>query len=168
MRCTLARTRATKPADEMLDHVHDGAHLVLVLAGRYVTDASHLEPARPVRLVYNPPGVTHTDRFRESGGIFFSLSIDDRCFERAGGRFETRAFESLRELAELDERVVVNCTGYGARALLAAAVIALFFFAAAAWREFKLHKEGRGKFAAWIAAVGFLAAAAIITYGVFA
>ena len=59
-------------------------------------------------------------------------------------------------------------SGYGARALLAAAVIALFFFAAAAWREFKLHQSGRGKFAAWIAAVGFLIAAAIITYGVFA
>jgi PiT family inorganic phosphate transporter len=59
-------------------------------------------------------------------------------------------------------------SGYGARALLAAAVIALFFFAAAAWREYKLHNEGRGKFAAWIAAVGFLVAAAIITYGVFA
>jgi len=59
-------------------------------------------------------------------------------------------------------------SGYGARALLAAAVIALFFFAAAAWREFKLHQSGRGKFAAWIAAVGFLVAAAVITYGVFA
>src|SRR5689334_22219372 len=58
-------------------------------------------------------------------------------------------------------------SGYGARALLAAAVIALFFFAVAAWCEFKLHKEGRGKFAAWIAAVGFLVAAGIITYGVF-
>ena len=59
-------------------------------------------------------------------------------------------------------------SGYGARALLAAAVIALFFFAAAARREFKLHQSGRGKFAAWIAAVGFLVAAAVITYGVFA
>ena len=59
-------------------------------------------------------------------------------------------------------------SGYGARALLAAAVIALFFFAAAAWREFKLHQSGRGKLAAWIAAVGFLVAAAVITYGVFA
>jgi len=58
-------------------------------------------------------------------------------------------------------------SGYGARALLAAAVIALFFFAAAAWREFKLHNEGRGKFAAWIAAIGFLTAAGIVAYGVF-
>src|SRR5690349_21685200 len=58
-------------------------------------------------------------------------------------------------------------SGYGARALLAASVVALFFFAVAAWREFKLHKDGRGKFAAWIAAIGFLVAAGIITYGVF-
>lgn len=52
----------------------------------------------------------------------FNISAYSRMlmadFERAGGRFETRAFGNLRELADLDERVVVNCTGYGARALL--------------------------------------------------
>lgn len=34
-----------------------------------------------------------------------------------GVRFVERRFESLRDVAALDENVVVNCTGYGARAL---------------------------------------------------
>ena len=38
--------------------------------------------------------------------------------ELAGGRIERREFHSPGELAELPEKVVINCTGYGARALL--------------------------------------------------
>ncbi|CAN5258698.1 FAD-dependent oxidoreductase [soil metagenome] len=34
-----------------------------------------------------------------------------------GGRIETRVFDSPAEIAALPEKVVVNCTGYGARAL---------------------------------------------------
>ncbi|KAK0331824.1 hypothetical protein LTR94_027377, partial [Friedmanniomyces endolithicus] len=34
-----------------------------------------------------------------------------------GGRFETRTFHTPGEIAELAEKVVINCTGYGARAL---------------------------------------------------
>jgi len=34
-----------------------------------------------------------------------------------GGRIETRAFHSPADIAALPEKVVVNCTGYGARAL---------------------------------------------------
>ena len=39
-------------------------------------------------------------------------------FRLAGGRIERREFHSPGELAELPEKVVINCTGYGARALL--------------------------------------------------
>ena len=38
-------------------------------------------------------------------------------FRQAGGRFERREFRSLAELGGLPEKVVLNCTGYGARAL---------------------------------------------------
>ncbi len=38
-------------------------------------------------------------------------------FRAAGGRLERREFNTLAELAALPERVVVNCPGYGARAL---------------------------------------------------
>ena len=38
-------------------------------------------------------------------------------FLAAGGRIEHRAFQSPSELSGLPERVVINCPGYGARAL---------------------------------------------------
>jgi D-amino-acid oxidase len=38
-------------------------------------------------------------------------------FLAAGGRFERREFHSLAELGHLKENVVINCPGYGARAL---------------------------------------------------
>jgi glycine/D-amino acid oxidase-like deaminating enzyme len=38
-------------------------------------------------------------------------------FQIAGGRIETAEFHAPAELARLPQRVVVNCTGYGARAL---------------------------------------------------
>jgi D-amino-acid oxidase len=38
-------------------------------------------------------------------------------FRLAGGRIEQREFRDPLELAELPEKVVINCTGYGARAL---------------------------------------------------
>ena len=44
------------------------------------------------------------------------LLMDD--FLRLGGEIETREFESPRQFAALREKTLVNCTGYGARALL--------------------------------------------------
>jgi glycine/D-amino acid oxidase-like deaminating enzyme len=38
-------------------------------------------------------------------------------FMIAGGTIETREFQSPQDLAALPERVVINCTGYGARQL---------------------------------------------------
>ncbi len=38
-------------------------------------------------------------------------------FMIAGGRIETRDFHSPSELASLPQRAIINCTGYGARAL---------------------------------------------------
>jgi glycine/D-amino acid oxidase-like deaminating enzyme len=38
-------------------------------------------------------------------------------FLLAGGRIKRREFHAPAELGELDEKVVINCTGYGARAL---------------------------------------------------
>lgn len=38
-------------------------------------------------------------------------------FLLAGGKIETRTFNSPSELSDLSQQVIVNCTGYGARAL---------------------------------------------------
>ena len=58
-------------------------------------------------------------------------------------------------------------SGYAARALLAAAVIGLVAFAAFAWRELRQHRDASGRFAAWMAILGFLAAGALVAYGAF-
>ena len=55
--------------------------------------------------------------------------------------------------------------GYGGRALATAAVIALIGFAAFAWRELKLQRTGTGRLHATIGVIGFLAAAAVVLYG---
>jgi AraC family transcriptional regulator len=81
---SLARILATRPGDRMPEHTHDTAHLVLVLSGHYLTSGEPTEPGRTATVVYNPPGVTHADRFAQGGGVFFSLSISDRSLERAG------------------------------------------------------------------------------------
>jgi AraC family transcriptional regulator len=70
-------------ADPRLDvqrHTHDTAHFILFLSGAYVTSARGAPEVcvRPT-LIYNPPGTTHRDRFREEhgrvDGRFFSISI---------------------------------------------------------------------------------------------
>src|SRR5262249_33703659 len=57
------------------------ARSLLVIEGNYLTTAPPLEPGRSPMLVYNPPGTTHADRFREHHGIFFTLSVSDRHLE---------------------------------------------------------------------------------------
>ena len=55
--------------------------------------------------------------------------------------------------------------GYVGPALATAAVIALIGFAAFAWREFKLQRTGTDRLNATIGVIGFLAAAALVLYG---
>ena len=66
----------------------------------------------------HPFPVPHARRFTQ---LVFNLSAYSRLlmddFLREGGDIQHRDFESLGQLAALPERVVVNATGYGARAL---------------------------------------------------
>ena len=70
------------------------------------------------------PGRTpfHGFAVRRQANLTFNLaSYADtlvRQFRLAGGRTVRREFHSPGELGRLPEKVVVNCTGYGARALL--------------------------------------------------
>lgn len=68
--------RATVPADEVHEHEHDEAHLVLVLDGCYLSDAADMpgECSAPA-LVFNPPSTRHRDRFAAVGGRFLSVSL---------------------------------------------------------------------------------------------
>ena len=59
---------------------------------------------------------------RRQANLMFNLaSYADtlvRQFRAAGGRIVRRQFNNAGELGELPEKTVINCTGYGARALL--------------------------------------------------
>ncbi len=60
-------------------------------------------------------------RARRGSSMQFNIAAYARLlateFQLAGGRIETRTFNTPAELAGLRQSVIVNCTGYGARAL---------------------------------------------------
>lgn len=59
---------------------------------------------------------------RRNSQLMFNLASYQRIlmqdFEAVGGRFEITEFRSPSEFARVKEKTLVNCTGYGARALL--------------------------------------------------
>jgi glycine/D-amino acid oxidase-like deaminating enzyme len=59
---------------------------------------------------------------RRQSNLMFNLAAYANLlvsqFRQAGGRVERREFNAPGEFAELPQKVVINCTGYGARALL--------------------------------------------------
>ncbi len=70
-----------------------------------------------------PPGSTPfpTRSVRRSSTLTFNIAGYARAlveeFQIAGGRIETREFHTPADLAALPETLILNCTGYGARAL---------------------------------------------------
>jgi AraC family transcriptional regulator len=82
----IAQLRPTVPEHELHRHQHAEMHLVLLLAGRYVSSAAGMpdvcaEPA----LVFNPPGTEHHDRFRSRDGLFITVSMPADAFGRLFG-----------------------------------------------------------------------------------
>ncbi len=74
--------------------------------------------AQPLTASQHPFAVPFVVRYTQmvfNISAYSRLLIDD--FLRAGGEIVTRHFESPRELRSLPEATIVNCTGYGARAL---------------------------------------------------
>ncbi len=67
----------------------------------------------------HPFRVPHVRRFTQMTfniSSYQRLLVDD--FLRAGGEIVQRTFDHPRQFADLREHTIVNCTGYGARALL--------------------------------------------------
>jgi len=58
-------------------------HLVLLLAGRYVSDAAGMpEVCAEPAVIFNPPGTEHRDRFRSRDGLFLTLTMPAETFAR--------------------------------------------------------------------------------------
>lgn len=79
----IACLRPTIPEHDVHRHQHADMHLVLLLAGQYVSDAVGMpavcaEPA----VIFNPPGTEHRDRFRSLDGLFLTLTMPSIALER--------------------------------------------------------------------------------------
>ena len=79
---SVTEQRATVPEHEVKRHVHEEAHLVLVLHGRYLSNAEHMpsECDTPA-LIFNPPSTDHRDRFAPGAGRFVSIAIPQRRWQ---------------------------------------------------------------------------------------
>lgn len=79
----------TVPEAAVERHTHPDAHFVLVLAGCYLSTGDGA-PALggPGTLIYNPPGTTHRDRFREPSGRFFAVSVPAGVLAGLAGALE--------------------------------------------------------------------------------
>lgn len=72
-------------------HTHDEAHFVLVLEGLYVSTAEGAPPVSAgTRLIFNPAGTTHRDRFeardRVIDGRFLTISLSSETVREAATR----------------------------------------------------------------------------------
>jgi AraC family transcriptional regulator len=61
--------------DSLPEHTHPNAHFIWVTGGAYVSAAQGHPASGQLPLIYNPPGTTHRDHFREGRGSFFAISL---------------------------------------------------------------------------------------------
>lgn len=72
------------PVNEVERHTHAEAHFILLLGGSYLSSARGAEGVSVgPTLIYNPPGITHRDRFATRQGRFFGLSISAERLDQA-------------------------------------------------------------------------------------
>ncbi|MCH2461397.1 MAG: FAD-binding oxidoreductase [Gemmatimonadetes bacterium] len=83
-----------------------------LLPGTLRTEATVLGPGEHP---FPPPYVTRRSSQRLEPSIYLDALVRD--VRMAGGTIVIRKFDSLRDIAELEELVVVNCTGLGSREL---------------------------------------------------
>ncbi len=83
---TLARFVPTVPKSRVQWHLHEEAHFVFVLRGRYETSARQACDSSGPRLIYSPPGTMHRDCFAEediSRSAFATLCVSPPVFAEA-------------------------------------------------------------------------------------
>lgn len=79
----LALLQPTIPEHEIRSHQHDDMHVVVLLAGRYVSDAAGMpEVCAEPAVIFNPPGTEHRDRFRSRDGRFMTLAMPADAYAR--------------------------------------------------------------------------------------
>lgn len=71
----LSHLQGTVPEHEVMEHAHEGAHIILATRGHYITSAAGQEREGST-LIFNPADIVHRDRFQGDGGWFFAVSFD--------------------------------------------------------------------------------------------
>jgi AraC family transcriptional regulator len=133
-------------------HTHPDAHFALLLRGDYVTSARTLGPVGgAVRLIFNPAGTTHRDRFQSATGRCFSVCVlpeqQFAVYPTDNALREPVAFGSSR-LSAVALRMFEEFRGGDALSEMVLEGLGLELFARAA-RE--LDSSRRGRPPAWFA-----------------
>jgi len=108
-------------SDTRDDDASDASHPPRHVFASYRNRIADITPA--YRDFTNPDGTLPfgTKRARQGKSLKFNIADYSRQlmsdFYAAGGTIETRDFHSPGDLATLPQLVIINCTGYGARAL---------------------------------------------------
>jgi glycine/D-amino acid oxidase-like deaminating enzyme len=105
------------PFDQPLPGAEAGEPEYPVLESRLTPELHHR--SQPIAQSAHPFPVPYAKRVTN---MVFNISTYSRMlmdeFLQLGGELHTRHFESPRQFADLREKTIINCTGYGARALL--------------------------------------------------
>ena len=110
---------------EIPRHTHEDAHFIFVISGHYLTSAKDVTPAsKSSRLIFNPAGTTHRDRFDASGGRFLAVSLNptmtrtqsqicfvDRSVGFSGGQVSWLGWKLYDEFQGRDEVSPLIMTG---------------------------------------------------------
>lgn len=104
------------PFDQPLEGHDDGEPEYPDLQARLTDMRPRSVPLKPGEHPFRVPHVRRFTQMNFNIASYQRLLMHD--FLQAGGEIVQRTFEHPRQFAELRERTIVNCTGYGARALL--------------------------------------------------
>jgi AraC family transcriptional regulator len=94
-----AKILAADPGRIVTRHGHEGAHIVAILSGRYLSLAAPGAVLAPADIVFNPAHTEHCDTFDSRDGTFLAVAFDPEHFPiRINARPTPRLLASLQSL----------------------------------------------------------------------
>jgi AraC family transcriptional regulator len=141
---SFAELTPTVPAIEVRIHTHEDAHFVLLLSGDYISSARDAAHAQAGMLIYNPPGTTHRDRFRDLNGRFFTVSISADSLRHAAEYvplFESATAFGPGPAISLAHRLVRECRQWAGGSPLVAEGISLELLSEMTHKRERRHRR---------------------------
>lgn len=94
-------SRATVPKEELPEHIHNEAQVILAIDSGYLSRALGSDIGTGFDLVYNPPGTVHRDCFWGVGGRFLSVTIPQVLAPRGHEPCALRSNRAMRSARAL-------------------------------------------------------------------